>query len=318
MNADPFPVVDERPLLRPERRWFRPWRDPAQLPTLPPGCVYVFGVDGRYRLWPHAEHPHGGEPEFTRANAVSVVNTRERRIIATTWIPSKDPADDFLLRAVFRCRVARPDIVAAHGLTDLQAELDTLLRLDEQLIGLQHRFDIENISEARRVVTDDIGRAYRRKPPEVPGMHIEFDGAHVCPPHALREHYAELRKTEWSHRTELQRVKHAEELLKTPERADATALAREEISAKDAADRAFQERNTRIERLTAQVQKWLETDDGKRAPVDRRSFADALFRELTGRPLPEAAPAELVRSNGHADSPPDGPLIPPPDRVDGI
>ncbi len=77
-------------------------------------------------------------------------------------------------------------------------------------------------------------------------------------------------------------------------------------------------RNTRIERLTAQVQKWLETDDGKRAPVDRRSFADALFRELTGRPLPEAAPAELVRSNGHADSPPDGPLIPPPDRVDGI
>jgi hypothetical protein len=318
MNAERFPVVDERPLLRPERRWFRPWRDPAQLPTLPPGCGYVFGVDGRYTPWPHAEHPRGTEPEFVQANAVSLVNSRERRITATTWVPCTDPADDFLVRVVFRCQVARADLVAVHGLTDLQAELDTHLRLDEQLMSLQHQFGVENISEARAAVTERLGRAYRQKPPAVPGMHIQFEGAHLSPPRALRNHYAELRETIWSQETELQRVKHAEELLKTPERADAAALARREITAKQAADRAFQERDTRIQRLVEQVQKWLDTDAGKRSPVDRRYFADALFHELTGQPAPEAPPVELVRSNGHADPPADGPLVPPPDRVDGM
>jgi hypothetical protein len=318
MNAERFPVVDERPLLRLERRWFRPWRDPAQLPTLPPGCIYVFGVDGQYMPWPRAEHPYGSEPEFTRANAVSVVNTRERRITAATWVSSTGPADDFLVRVVFRCQVARPDLVAAQGLTDLQTELDTHLRLDEQVMSLQHRFDMENIGELRTAVTGDLGQAYRQRPPAVPGMYIAFEGAHVCPPRDLLEHYAELRETIWSQQTELQRVRHAEELLKSPERADAAALARREITAKQAADRAFHERDARIQRLVDQVQKWLDTDAGKRSPVDRRYFADALFRELTGRPVPEVPQAELVHSNGHADPPADGPLIPPPDRVDGI
>jgi hypothetical protein len=325
MSSERFPVVDERPLLRPERRWFlRSWRDPAQLPTLPPGCVYVFAVEGRYAPWPHTEHPRGTEPQFTQARSVSVVNTRYRRIVATTWVPSRDPADDFLVRAVFGCRVARPDIVAAHGLTGLQTDLDLCLRLEEQLIRLQHRFGVEEMSEARAAVAENLTTAYRQRPPAVPGMYIEFEGVHVCPPRALRDHYAGLRDTIWSWQTEtlreafeLERVKHAEELLKSPERADAAALARQEITAKQAADRAFQERDTRTQRLIEQVQKWLDADGAKRAPIDRRYFADALFQQLTGQPAPGAAPAGRVHSNGHADPPADGPLIPPQDRVDG-
>jgi hypothetical protein len=320
VSTEPFPVVDERPLLPPQRRWLRAWRDPALLPAQPPGCVYVFASDDRYTPCRDARLLRGTEPELVEARWVSVVNVRHRRIVATTWVPAKNPADDFVVRAVFGCGVVRPEIVAELGLTDLQRDLDIRLRLDEQLVRLQHMFDVEQIGEARAAVATSLGETYQRQPPAVPGMYIRLEGVHVNPPRALRDHHTELRDTMWSWEVEtlraayeLDRVKHVEELLKTPERAEAAAVARKETTTREVAEREFRERDTRTQRLIDQVEKWIDSDGGKRAPIDRRHLAEQLFEQLTDKPTPQ--PAELAHTNGHVA---DGPLIPPADSIDGI
>ena len=325
MRNERFPVVDERPLPPPERRWWRLRRNPALLPAVPPGCVLVLVIDGRYMAFPDPSRLRGTEPDFVWATWVSIVNVRYRRIVATTWVPTTDPADDFLIRAVFGCMVVQPDAVAHSGLTDLQGDLDIRLRLDEHLMGLQHRFGTEQIAEVRAAVTHDLVNAYQQRPPTVPGMDIRFEGVHVSPPRALREQHAELRDMVWSWHTEAlreeietRRVDHVAGLLRTPERAEAAAIAREERAAKDAADRAFQERGIRTQQLIDHVTEWMKTDSVKRAPVDRRYFADALFEQLTGKPAPVVVAPVTVPSNGSSEGPKDGPRIPPPGFVDGI
>lgn len=326
MNDERFPVVDERPLPPPEHRWlWRPWRNPALLPALPPGCILVLVTDGRYVVHPDPSRLRGTEPDFVRATWMSIVSIRYRRIVATTWVPTTDPADDFLVRAVFGCTVVQPEAVAHSGLTDLQGDLDIRLRLDEHLMGLQHQFGTDQIADIRAAVTRDLGNAYKQRPPTVAGMDIRFEGVHVCPPRALREQHAELRDVLWSWRTEAlraeietRRVNHVEELLRTPERAEAAAIAREERATKDAADRAFKERETRTQQLIDHVTEWMKTDSVKRAPVDRRYFADALFEQLTGKPAPVVVTPRTVQSNGSSEPPKDGPRIPPPNLVDGM
>jgi hypothetical protein len=322
MNPDHFPVIYERSLPRPERRWLvSPWRDPAQIPVLAPGCVYVFAVDGEYKERPGLVHPRGTDPEFVRATSVSMVNLRHRLIAATAWVPSKDPATDFIVQIMFRCQVAQAAVVAHYGLTDVRANLSMRVRLDTGLAPLRHEFGVNDIAALRQQVMEALDPAYRGAPPSVPGMWVTYEGLHVHTPSDLRKHWADMRELSWSIEEEKRRVEHTENLLRTPQRAEAAAIVRKETTTQQAAQRRFDERDRQTERLIEQVKAWIEGDGGKRAPIDRRWLAEELFRRLTDLPAPtdgEVTFEYAQHTNGQADAAHDGPRIPPGDRLDGV
>jgi predicted RNase H-related nuclease YkuK (DUF458 family) len=330
MNQDRFPVVDERALLRPQRRWLRgAWRDPAELPLLPPGCVYVFSVNDRYETRRSATGLTGSEPFLAEATWVSIVNLRQRRICETTLMPSQDPALDFVVKVTFRCGVADPVVVAASGVTNLRDDLGSWLRHEPHLSAMRHHFDIEQIHDVRDRVTAELGTAYRERLSIADGMYIAYEGVHVHTPRELRRHRAELRNTIWSRieeeqkeNAERQRVQHTRELLASPEMAEITAIARQNTTAAQAADRQFQAREEQTKRLIEQVEGWVDADGRKRVPIDRRQLAEEMFERLLGKPLPSAGTALPVdalltaaRSDGNGKA--DHPYIPPSSELDG-
>jgi hypothetical protein len=322
MTPESFPVVDERPLLPPERRWFRrPWRDPALLPALLPGCVYVFATNSdTFTVCADPDDLRGTEPDFVNAKWASMVNTRYRQITTTAWIPGKEPPDDLVVTALFGCKVDNPVEAAKRGPVDLQQHLDTQFRLNKVLLEIQHRFSTEKIETARTMAPGLVRHVYKNDPPIMEGVRITLEGVYLHTPGELRHHYAEVRDTIWARevealreRYELDRVAHTEKLLTSAERAQAAAIARQETNTLRAADRAFQERADRTQHLVDQVEKWLDTDSGKRALIDRRHLAEELFAQLTGKRLP----VELAHAhrNGRAEPKDDGPRLPPPDRI---
>lgn len=323
-----FPVVEERPLLPPERRWLRGgWRNPDNLPVLPPGCMYVFGVDGRFKPFPRDDHLRETNPDLVNARWVSIVNVRHRRIYVRTYVPSRSPASDFRVWLAFGCVVDDPAVVAQHGLVDLRGELQNRVRHDPLLAEHRHKHAVDDLPTVRDDIISAISTAYRERPPEVPGMRITFDGVSVEAPPELRQHLAQLRDTTWtreiqrlSQEMELERVEHAVNLLKTPERSEAAAVARGDTSAGQAAARMFEERNAQTQRLIDQVEAWISADGGKRAPIDRRHLAETLFERLTGvpAPAPPLVDSALRNSNGAASRDDGTPYIPDMDKLDGM
>ncbi|WP_214405705.1 hypothetical protein [Pseudonocardia lacus] len=294
MSPNRFPVVDERALLPAGRRWMRAWRDPAELPVVPPGCVHVFGVDGTFQVGAGQGRLRGDEPDFVAANWVSIVNMRHRRVTATVLVPSTDPASDFVVHAVFGCQATKAAAVAQQGLTNLQEELESIVRHEGRLRRFRHRYEVGEIDKFREHVTQELDEAYASAPPRIGGVMITFEGCHVPTPRELRRHRAQLRDTTWSgleqaaqHRVEVDGVRHEEELLRTPEISEATAVARGDTTAGAAATRMFTERDQQTERLIAHVDDWVKADGGKRVPVDRRRLADALAARLGVSPVPD-------------------------------
>ena len=98
-----------------------------------------------------------------------------------------------------------------------------------------------------------------------------------------------------------------EDLLTTAELAEATAVARSERTADQVATRRFTDRDTQTERLIAQVKEWLGSDAAKRAPVDRRQLAEALFARLVDQPRSVASRltsiVELAETNNGSPEP---------------
>lgn len=158
-------------------------------------------------------------------------------------------------------------------------------------------------------------------------MRITFNGVVVETPTPLREHMAHLRDAQWTweaqriqHQMELDRVQHAEDLLKTPERSEAAAVARGDTTAGHAATRMFEERKVKTQQLIEQVEAWIAADGGKRAPIDRRHLAETLFERLTG--VPVAAPLlldnTLAHTNGATSRDDATPYIPSMDELDDL
>jgi hypothetical protein len=330
MNHDRFPVVDERALLRPQRRWLRgAWRDPAELPLLPPGCVYVFSVDDRFETRRTAAGLTGSEPFLTEAMWVSIVNVRQKRITETTLVPSQDPAIDFVVKATFRCEVRDAAAVAASGVTNLREDLGSWLRHEPRLSRMRHQFDIEQIHDVRERITAELSATYREPLPIARGMLIAYEGVHVHTPRELRRHRAELRNTIWSRieeeekeNAERQRVQHTRELLASPEMAEITAIARRNTTAAQAADRQFQARDEQTKRLIEQVEAWVDADGRKRVPIDRRQLAEEMFERLLGKPMPSAgspvtADALLTAARSEGNGKADHPYVPSDDELDG-
>lgn len=286
--SDQWPVVCERPLPRAEPRlWRGHHRNVDLLPMLRPGCVYVFAVAGRHEVCADAASLRGHEPMLTAANWLSVVSMRSRRYRVWTRIPTTEPMADLGVGITFRCTVADAGVVARNGLVDLRGELEHQVHRVPELNAYWHRFAPDEIPRARVEVLQTVNDHYTQSAPAVAGMDITFEGAVVAPSRELSCHQMRLRNIKWSHIEEMERVKKVhDDLLNSPERAEATAVARQERTADQVAARQFTDRDTQTERLVAQVKDWLGSDAAKRAPVDRRQLVEALFARLLDRPNP--------------------------------
>jgi hypothetical protein len=166
-----YPVLDEqalRPLGR--RRAFRPvWRNPADLPPLRNGAVYVFEYDGRYRD-PYARRVNGSELHVIDATAVALIEIRDRLITVHRALSSARPGADLLLTVTFRCSVTNPAAVAQAGLTDLETMLAAHVAADRELATLGRFVWPERASEARLRVEAQLRAHCTVNPPDVVGV----------------------------------------------------------------------------------------------------------------------------------------------------
>ena len=300
--AERWPVVHEQSLLRPERRLWRRYRSPDTLPMLQPGCVYVFGVGNEQFAFPRGAELSGEEQKVVDAHSVSIVSTRFRRLWVWARVPTTEPAVDLDVGVSFGCIVDKAERVARAGLTDLAGELRSRIRVEPTLIEHSHQHTPDAIAVAEKAIREGLEAAFRERTPVVAGMWIEFDGVIVRLPDELRRHQREMRDAQWErnrlhvrHQTEREHVQQTRsDLLASAELAEATAVARKERTADQAATRQFEARDTEIERLIAQVKDWLDADGTKRAPVDRRPIVEALFTKLIGTPEERSASAPVT------------------------
>jgi len=297
MTTDRYPLLDERTLPPAGRRRFRPWRDPATLPEVPPGAVLVLRTAERYEVI-DGQHLRGTEDTLIDATAVSVVDRRARQVPADLHLTSAGQAIDFLVRVTFSTEVVDAGEVVRQGLTHLGAVLADALRQDADLVKFNDRFAVDDIRAARAAISAHVMSAYQQRPPRVDGMRIRFSSVHVLTPAELREQAIHLQDSGWAEALEAlerdrerERLRHNAELMRSPETMRIAAVARGEITMADAAQDAFSRRETQIAQLMEQVRAFTETGEADRDVVDRRHIQYTLDTLLTGSPTPRAEPA---------------------------
>ncbi|WP_431917432.1 hypothetical protein [Micromonospora wenchangensis] len=240
-----YPVLSEKTLPPVPRRMFVTARRSADdLPSVPPGGVYVFKVGGRQRLYGD-RHIDLTDDVVVDAVAVSIVQRRASMITCVFLIPSISAADDFTISATFRCQVLAPEIVADSGLMDLTAVLYNHLAQDRDLKGLGQNYRIDDINEVRRLVDAQVTAYCTLVPPRVRGMSIELSSVLVHPSTELREQRRRVRDKEWAH--EVGRIdvswenseinRYADLLSAGPAFAEALGVVRHEVNVGQAAER---------------------------------------------------------------------------------
>ncbi|MEV0704928.1 hypothetical protein AB0I53_44400 [Saccharopolyspora sp. NPDC050389] len=318
MNFTGYPVVAEHRLPPARRRLLLGGkRDLADLPPQEPGTVLVFEVNGHYEAFRERRHLTGSEDAVVLAVAISVVDMRERLATTRLLIPSNSPADDFVVEAVFRAKVTRPEAVAAAGLTDLDATLRSYLSQDQELLALGLQCGVEEINEVRSLVRRRIMAYCKVVPPQIDGMDLSLREVRVPTPTPLREHSTVVRDERWNQDVvelrqalEQRDVERIHEILQGgPSMVTALGISRREIHTSDAAREAYESEDRRrkhmLDLLRTLPDGYLDS-----LPIDAMQFVTALSASLrpgaTGDPvLDEEKPqSALRRASRDADKPP--------------
>jgi hypothetical protein len=202
MTTANYPVLEEKALGRAGRRWLAKARDLSELPAQEPGTVLVFEVGSGHLAFTERRHLAGREDLVVNAISVSLVDVRPRGVTVQVAIPSRDPADDFIVLVDFQCRVEDPEAVVAAGLRDVSATLRHYLRQDAALSQLAAGRSIEQINEVRPEVTARIEAYYRLRAPRVSGMAIQLLNVRVVTPKDLASHERKMRDERWRQRHE--------------------------------------------------------------------------------------------------------------------
>jgi len=250
MTRPAFPVLSERGLKPVPRRFLRsPRRDLDELPIIAPGTMLVFDVNGQYEALDRG-HLSGTEPHVLEAIAVSLVDLRPKVLPVDIKVPSASPADDFVIRAHFHCVVSKAELVARLGLTDTIEPLRTHLKQDRMLLALGANFGVDQLAIMRDEAISRVAAYCETRPPQVPGMDVALAAVEVFTPDDLRTQEKRMRDERWAQRYntlklggERDFVDQTSELLSNLELAQSLAVARGELSAAEAATRAYAERD---------------------------------------------------------------------------
>lgn len=303
MMDSPYPVLEERPLPAVPRRFMRGGRrDLGQLPEWRLGCVFVFHAGhNRIALREHA-HLTGTEEAVVDAVAVSVVDVRPRAIIAQLVLPSASAADDFTVRASFRCQVTEPEVVAGHGAFDLGWQLERHLARDHKLLGLGASHSVERIAEVRELVDARVEAYWEYHPLELAGLSISFTSASVLTPTELRAHEQQMRDERWrqdlvkltstAEDAEIERMKGL--IAGGSGALTALGLARKEIHSADAVRDARESEQLVTAHLTEAVRIMQDSGRLDYVGIDSTGLVAAWYQQLTGRAMPQ----QLVPQTG--------------------
>lgn len=302
MTKTSYPVLLEQALPPPQRRVLGARRDPAELPTPDPGTVLVFRVGGQYEEARADGHLRGTEPNVVNATAVSVVDVRERLLPVELTLHSARPADDFVVRLHFRCRVTRASSVAQAALTDLAMLLASHIQEDDKLRTLTTDFTVEEINAVRRQVDARIRAYWMLAPPQHPGIEIGLVSVEVLTPGDLRTQSRRVRDARWddelrdlasaSEGRDVDRI--AELIRQGPEVVAALGVSRNEINVGELLAQLIDDRRQHDERLMEITRALAKDGHFDRIPIDARAMVDAFLARATGASPAAALKAETV------------------------
>ena len=145
------------------------WRNPADLPPLRSGTVYVFEYDGCYQD-PYSRRVFGTEPHVIDATAVSLVQLRDRLVTVRRSMPSARAGINLVVSVAFRCVVTDPVVVANGGLTDLESVLATHVAADRELATLGRVVRPERAADAVLRIEAQLRAHCTVNPPDVKGV----------------------------------------------------------------------------------------------------------------------------------------------------
>lgn len=304
-----YPVLEERTLPAVPRKFLRGGRrELTQLPEWRPGSVFVFDT-GRERI-ALREHMHltGTEEVVVDAVAVSVVDIRSRAVTVFLTLPSASAADDFTVRATFRCQVTDPAIVAGHGPSDLASQLERHLKRDRKLLGLGASHSIEEITDLRDDVEARIEAYWEYHPLQISGLTVAFVTTSVLTPAELRAHKQRMRDEKW--RQDLAKLATAGEDTEIKRMRDivtdgsaaltALGLARREIHPVDAVRDAREDEERARGHLTAAIELLQKSGHMDYVGFDANGVASAWYEQLTGHSMPQLADQQPATTNSRA------------------
>ncbi|MFB6392501.1 hypothetical protein AAFH96_05215 [Polymorphospora sp. 2-325] len=292
MSTTFWPLLTERTLGPAKSRLLLfARRDVTELPRQEPGTALVFTIGDRYEVLHERRHLTGREDIVVEAVAVSLVDVRERFVPVDILIPSASAADDFRIRVVFRCQVTDPEAVVRDGLTDISVSLGDYLRRDRRLESLGAMSGIDDLNEVRESVTAQVKAYCTVHPPRLSGVEVVFSTVEVSKPTGLVEHASRMRDEQWRQLEQrLRRSFEADDagwiadLIRCgPEGVVALAISRGDITAGQAADRAYQvtdEKQRKLAEMLALLQKDGHLD---RLRVDADILVDAFTDSITPR-----------------------------------
>ncbi|MGW0576714.1 hypothetical protein ACWD25_12245 [Streptomyces sp. NPDC002920] len=286
-----YPVIAEQVLDTVQGSWWSRRRRRDDVPSLPPGAVYVFRIGGTYRAFPEGMVFDPSHPDVLDASSVSLVDTRARLVEVERTLPSVSEADNFTVRASFTCQVTDPTVIARQGTVDVASPLRAYLLGDADLPMVSAGHRVEEINAVRAEVSRRMTAYSAVVPPRVAGMSVEFVSAEVSTVESLRAWEEKVRDVHRDGRLsqfkidlETQNAARIAELLtQGPNHADALSIAREEIGVTEAAariHRTSEEQDARRYAAASAAQAHAQAQETAEAQM-RRDMALTLLREVS-------------------------------------
>jgi hypothetical protein len=240
-----YPVIAEQVLDTIQGSWWSRRRRRDDVPSLPPGAVYVFRVGGNYRCFPEGMVFDPSHPDVLDASSVSLVDTRARLVEVERRLPSVSEADQFTVRASFTCQVTDPTVIARQGVIDVAEPLRAYLLGDSDLPKASADHRVEEINAVRAEVARRMTAYSAVVPPRVAGMSLEFVSAEVSTVESLRAWEEKLRDAHRNGRLSQYQIDLetknasliADLLSQGSDHVDAFGIARQEIDVPQAAAR---------------------------------------------------------------------------------
>ena len=199
--AQPYPIIDQRPLDAAGRRKLlgmnmgSKTRAQAEVPRPSAHEQLVYRVGNRYRRDKGLGLSHD---EVVNATHVSVVDmSRDKQVLVSMPIASRD-AKEFQIDVTFICTVTDPEVVVEEGI-DAPSALLSYLKSHHKVVRLGLDYLLSQINDVRVDVGAEIEALATIRPPTLPGLLIALASVEVATPGVVAALQDKIRDLEHTH-----------------------------------------------------------------------------------------------------------------------